>query len=216
MYGYVYLTTNLINGKKYIGKHKSTKFDKTYKGSGKLLRVAFDKYGWDNFSCEILRECESEEELNLAEIEIISRNDALNSEEYYNLTAGGTGGDTGSNGRQFHTPSSDARRDEVLMERYGTTNPYLAHPGAVERRKETCKRNKSGIYSRKAFENRSGAYLYNGKVYYGQTELHKAMVEDGYELTYSQVHHLTSGGVSQKTLSKYPNIKTLIKRIERR
>ena len=45
MYGYIYETTNLINGKKYIGKRVSKTFDKYYKGSGKLLRKAFTKYG---------------------------------------------------------------------------------------------------------------------------------------------------------------------------
>ena len=36
MYGYIYITTNLINGMKYIGKHKASMFDPAYKGSGKV------------------------------------------------------------------------------------------------------------------------------------------------------------------------------------
>lgn len=61
MIGYVYLTTNLINGRKYIGMHKKTYFDENYKGSGKILRQAFDKYGWENFKCEVLEWCETYE-----------------------------------------------------------------------------------------------------------------------------------------------------------
>ena len=37
MYGYIYEITNLVNGKKYIGQHKSNQFDEDYHGSGKLL-----------------------------------------------------------------------------------------------------------------------------------------------------------------------------------
>ncbi len=48
MYGYIYLTTNLINKKKYVGQHKSSKFDERYKGSGKLIKKAFKKYGKEN------------------------------------------------------------------------------------------------------------------------------------------------------------------------
>lgn len=45
MYGYIYITTNLVNGKKYIGRHKSEVFDESYKGSGLLLSRSIDKYG---------------------------------------------------------------------------------------------------------------------------------------------------------------------------
>lgn len=54
MIGYVYLTTNLINGKKYIGMHKKDYFDENYKGSGKILWYAINKYGWENFKTEVL------------------------------------------------------------------------------------------------------------------------------------------------------------------
>ena len=38
MFGYIYLTTNLINEKKYIGQKTSNKFlGESYLGSGKLL-----------------------------------------------------------------------------------------------------------------------------------------------------------------------------------
>ena len=54
MYGYVYKTTNLINGMIYIGQHKGEVFDTESFGSGLLIREAFSKYGIDNFKCEVL------------------------------------------------------------------------------------------------------------------------------------------------------------------
>lgn len=97
MIGYIYLTTNLINNHKYIGKRQKSKFDESYKGSGKRLQVAIKKYGWENFSCEILKWCETIEELNESEKEFIAFYDAVNNPEYYNLAKGGDGGNTGSN-----------------------------------------------------------------------------------------------------------------------
>ena len=57
MYGYIYKTTNLVNGKIYIGQKKSNVFlgDK-YLGSGKILKMAIEKYGKENFSVELLHE----------------------------------------------------------------------------------------------------------------------------------------------------------------
>lgn len=41
MFGYIYLTTNVINNKVYIGQKKSNKFlYNNYLGSGKLLKEA--------------------------------------------------------------------------------------------------------------------------------------------------------------------------------
>lgn len=85
MYGYVYLTTNLINNRKYIGRRKSSVFDPDYKGSGKLLRKDLDKYGKDSFKVEILEECDTKDDLNRQEIYWIKKYDAVNSDEFYNL-----------------------------------------------------------------------------------------------------------------------------------
>ena len=40
---YIYLTTNNINGMKYIGKHYG-ELDDPYLGSGKILKRAITKY----------------------------------------------------------------------------------------------------------------------------------------------------------------------------
>jgi len=91
-YGYVYITTNLINGKKYIGMDKWDEFSDSYLGSGIHLNRAIEKYGKENFKKEILCECETEEELIEKEIYYIDLYDAVKSKEFYNLKKGGIGG----------------------------------------------------------------------------------------------------------------------------
>ena len=54
MFGYIYKTTNLINGKIYVGKRQSSTFDENYYGSGKYFKRALKKYGKSNFSREVL------------------------------------------------------------------------------------------------------------------------------------------------------------------
>lgn len=94
MYGIIYITTNLINNKKYIGKHKcdSEEFD-GYLGSGKALKNAIKKYGRKNFIREVLDIANSLGELNNKEIYYIDKYDAMKSEEFYNITNGGDGVD---------------------------------------------------------------------------------------------------------------------------
>ena len=100
MYGYIYITTNLITGTQYIGKHKSSvfEFDK-YIGSGTILGQAVTKYGKENFICELLESvdgvptiCDSEESLNASENYYTTFYDCVNSTKFYNLVEGGTGG----------------------------------------------------------------------------------------------------------------------------
>lgn len=95
MYGYIYEITNLINGKKYIGQKKSDKFlGNKYLGRGKLIKQAHEKYGKENFKAKLLKECNSSEELDYYEKYYIKLYDATNSEMYYNIAAGGDGGNT--------------------------------------------------------------------------------------------------------------------------
>ena len=93
MYGYIYKTTNLIDNKIYVGQHKANndQFDSTYFGSGKLLFEAINKYGIDNFKCEILEWCETFEELNEKEIFWIKELHATERDIGYNICTGGQG-----------------------------------------------------------------------------------------------------------------------------
>lgn len=83
--GYVYLTTNTINGKKYVGIKKSDVFIRNYYGSGTLITKALKKYGKNNFKIEVLHWCYTIDELVIQEIYEIKKRNAANSQEYYNI-----------------------------------------------------------------------------------------------------------------------------------
>lgn len=91
---YVYKITNIINGKKYIGKRscKCSIEDDKYMGSGILLKKAFKKYGIKNFKKDILFICESEEEaFNKEYIELTKIRELKRWDDYYNIAHGGIG-----------------------------------------------------------------------------------------------------------------------------
>jgi hypothetical protein len=52
--GYIYITTNKLNGKRYIGQHQSKDWDYKYFGSGIYLKRAIKKYGLENFTCFLI------------------------------------------------------------------------------------------------------------------------------------------------------------------
>ena len=87
----IYKTTNLINGKIYVGKDTHNK--SSYLGSGLILQKAVKKYGKENFKKEILEICYSIEELSNREIYWIRKLDSCNKEIGYNISLGGKGGD---------------------------------------------------------------------------------------------------------------------------
>jgi hypothetical protein len=89
----IYLTTNNVNDKKYIGMTNGNNPD--YLGSGLLIKQALKKYGRQNFSKKVIVECQSEEELREAEEFFISELNAVEDPSFYNLHEGGRGGDTG-------------------------------------------------------------------------------------------------------------------------
>src|ERR1700690_1413882 len=91
----IYKTTNLIDGKIYVGKEMNK--PNSYLGSGIYILRAIRLYGKENFKKEILEYCESEKQLNEREKFWIKELDAINPEIGYNITDGGEGGDTFTN-----------------------------------------------------------------------------------------------------------------------
>lgn len=94
VYGVIYKITNKINNKIYIGKKKLNSedfFNSKYYGSGKCIKRALLKYGKDNFTRSIIRECSSDDDLNNNEKYWINK---LNSTGTYgyNIRLGGEGG----------------------------------------------------------------------------------------------------------------------------
>lgn len=90
MNGYIYITTNLINGKKYIGRKQSETFlGNKYLGSGVYFKKAVEKHGAENFSVELIESCSTYEELVERETYYIKLNDAVNSDKFYNESYGG-------------------------------------------------------------------------------------------------------------------------------
>ncbi len=88
----IYKTTNLINGKIYIGKDKHN--DPKYLGSGRSLQNAIKKYGKENFQKEILEYCKSDKHMAEREMIWITKFNSTNRSVGYNMTNGGNGGNT--------------------------------------------------------------------------------------------------------------------------
>lgn len=86
--GIIYKTTNLINGKIYVGIH--TKGSESYLGSGVYLRRAIARCGSNNFHRETIATFSSHREAQILERKYILQ---LNSKSPngYNLTDGGDG-----------------------------------------------------------------------------------------------------------------------------
>lgn len=103
-YGFIYIITNTVDGKKYIGKKqiKSVKklkplkgrknkrhFDietdwKTYTSSSNELNADIVKHGKDRFKFEIIRFCDSKFELAYYEAKLQFEHDVLLKDGYYN------------------------------------------------------------------------------------------------------------------------------------
>ena len=85
----IYKTTNLINGKIYVGQ--DSKNNPGYFGSGKIIKSAIKKYGKENFKKEIIETCTSKEILDEREKFWIKELNSRDKSIGYNITEGGEG-----------------------------------------------------------------------------------------------------------------------------
>jgi hypothetical protein len=89
----LYQTTNVCNGKIYVGVHKlaDTSRSKQYLGSGNSILSAIKKYGRNSFSRETLAEFDCFENAYAAEAEMVTE-EFIKRSDTYNISLGGWGG----------------------------------------------------------------------------------------------------------------------------
>lgn len=125
MSGFVYIWTNIINNKKYIGSHKGQKND-GYIGSGVYFLRSYNKSP-NNFIREIIYEGE---DYRLVEEKLLIKLDVMNNNQYYNLKNSSIGG-------WEHTNNNDIilkRNKSISNSKKGKIYPHLQY-------------NKKGIYN---------------------------------------------------------------------
>lgn len=222
----VYKIINVINNKIYIG---STIYTKEYRWNDKNsgfshincskdiknkspLYEDIRKYGSDSFSLETLEFVEYNDKLSKNENRHIIQ---LKEDYYIKYYWNKVGADniynvmksafTNSDGNQFHTLESIKKSKKTRIERYGRLVPVTDKD--IQRRTETNIRNSSGIFSNKALHRRGHVYKYNGKIYYGITNLYNKLISEGYDLSWNQVRRIALyKEISRSNLDKYPNI----------
>lgn len=108
-------------GKKYRGRHITNNLNDGYLGSGTRLKMAIDKYGFDNFKNIILFHAFDYDSLLWAE-KVLVDNDWVEREDTYNITIGGGGSYTkfvnGSWVNVMQIESVKQKRRKTLFERY--------------------------------------------------------------------------------------------------
>ena len=133
----VYIHTNLINGKKYVGITSNFVKKRWRNGYGYSENLpigrAIRKYGWENFEHEIVADNLDEDDAKKMEQELIKSFNTTDDRYGYNVTAGGDGI------RGFkHSEASRAKLSEKArqLERSGERNPNYGHKWSEEQRKE--------------------------------------------------------------------------------
>ena len=101
--GFIYIWTNKINEKKYIGKCWGDP-SSSYIGSGKYFKRAIKKFGIEHFKREILETCFSKKELKEKEQYWLDFYNAALSDEFYNISPTAGGGHHGADYRGEKNP----------------------------------------------------------------------------------------------------------------
>jgi len=163
-FGFIYITTCIVNNKKYLGQRKYSHGWKSYLGSGVAFENAVKKYGKENFKREIICEADTAEELNRLEYELSVKYDVVNSDDWYNLCYGGYS----TNGYKF---SDDVKK--IMSEKKkglynGCNNPmYGVHRKHTEEEKKMISLHAKDQYGEKNWM--------HGRVY-GQNPRAKAVI----------------------------------------
>ena len=130
----VYMHTNKINGKKYVGQTCNSTTNRWHRGKGykkcTYFWNAIQKYGWDNFEHEIIASNLTKEEADNFEKLLIRKLDLTNKEKGYNLRSGGSHGEHSEETKQKLREASLSKtvsketREKISKATKGENNPF--------------------------------------------------------------------------------------------
>lgn len=112
LYNFVYVSTNLVNGRQYVGDHSTDNLEKDkYFGSGKLINDAKRKYGKENFNREILEFFDTKQKAFDAQEKYIKEYKTHISEGGYNISRKG--------GNQVYSGMDETSREKIRQSKLG-------------------------------------------------------------------------------------------------
>jgi group I intron endonuclease len=150
-FGRIYLITNTVNGKYYVGQTKATlKSRWTAHTSGKrigcrYLKSAINKYGKSAFVIEELVTADSRSELNQLETLWILASRSYDRNTGYNLTFGGDAGEptertrlkmSESAKKRFEDPEERRKTSEIVKKRFDDVDERLRQSEMMKKRFE--------------------------------------------------------------------------------
>lgn len=177
----IYKHTNKINGKCYIGKTCCDPEKRWKLGSGYRRHIKFYnailKYGWDNFTHEILETNLTDEEAKKREIYYIQFYDSF--KNGYNATLGGDGGVGHSytpteetrqkireeRSKQVFTEETKRKMSEARKGRPGYTKGYPAWNKGLTWNEETREKMRQAKLGKPNWKSKTFICLNNGKIY---------------------------------------------------
>ena len=144
----VYVHTNKINGKKYVGITKQNPVTRWANGNGykenRHFTFAIQKYGWDNFKHEIIKSQLTKEEACKQEFELIKILNTQNPLLGYNVANGGTGvnsvSDRTKDIMRIKTTEYFQKHPEARKKLAQKTHEYFQNPGVKEQKSEERKK----------------------------------------------------------------------------
>ncbi len=147
MNGIIYMATNIANDKCYIGQTIQSFNIRINSHINEALREADDiyfhkairKYGKENFRWELIAECNSLEELNRIEIEMIKKHNTFGSG--YNLTEGGAG--------HVGHKHTERTRKKLSKANKGKNNPNYGKHHTKESKRKISEANRGRLVGKK-------------------------------------------------------------------
>jgi len=195
----IYKTTNLINGKIYIGQ--DSKNNNKYLGSGDLLKKAIKKYGKENFKKEILETCSSQLELDEKERLHIFELNSTDKNIGYNISIGGRNGTTLNRKMSNETKKkmsdakvgikfTDEHKENLSKSRIGKilsdetkkkmsdSQKLVIRKPMSEETKEKIRKSKKGIkLSKETKEKMSKSHMGNKNHFYGKNHSEETIIK---------------------------------------